>query len=123
MRRLPWILVMACVLSSTMVFAQRPAGKPQDFQARELTPQEREESRTKARYKMNTWHEAEENLPAETPFPWMPIGFTLLAFAAVAPFAWAMYKRMSSELEATEAAAAKIRGARAKKGDDEPEAE
>ncbi len=122
MRRLLWLMTMTVVLSGVTAVAQRPAARPQEFQQREQTAQQREESKTKARYKMNTWHEADENQPQEFSFPWMPIGFTLLCFAVVTPFAMAMYRRMSAELEATEAGSPKMRGARAKKTDDaEPE--
>jgi hypothetical protein len=121
MRRVLWLMTMALVLSSVSAVAQRPAAAPKEFRAGEQTVQQREEARTKARYKMNTWHEADDNLPQEFQFPWMPIGFTLLCFAVVTPFAMAMYRRMSAELEATEAGSPKMRGARAKKDDAEEE--
>jgi hypothetical protein len=75
-------------------------GKPQDFQATEMTDEEREAARVRARYRMGTWREAEP-VQAEPKFPWMPIGFTLLSFAVVAPFAWNAYRGTAKELANT----------------------
>ena len=71
-------------------------GKPQDFVPTEMTEEEREAARVRARYKMSVYHEPED-APKEAKFPWMQIGFTLLTFAVASPFAWASYKRTVGE--------------------------
>ena len=74
----------------------RPARGVQTYQPTELTEDEREAARSKARYKMGTWKESKVP-PPERPIPWMPLGFTLLTFAVVAPFAWAAFRRHVEE--------------------------
>jgi hypothetical protein len=69
----------------------RPGGV-QPYEAVELTEEEREAARHRARNKMGTWRETVLP-PPESHFPWMPLGFTLLTFAVVTPFAWSSYRR------------------------------
>jgi hypothetical protein len=48
----------------------------------------------------STFTEAPENtVPVEKPFDFRPIGFTLLAFLVVAPFAWKVYQQTASQQE------------------------
>jgi len=66
-------------------------GGVQPYQPTELTEEQREAANTRARYKMGTWRETQLP-PAEPLIPWMPIGFMLLTFAVVSPFAWSSYR-------------------------------
>jgi hypothetical protein len=99
MRRVHLFIVLAGLSYGASALAEdRRPGKPKTFQPTELTEKEREEAKTRARYKIGTWQEAEADAP-EAPFPWMPVGFTLLTLAVVAPFAWSAYRRTAKELE------------------------
>jgi hypothetical protein len=77
--------------------SDRRRGGVQPYQPTELTDEQREAANTRARYKMGTWRETQLP-PPEPRFPWMPIGFTLLTFAVVAPFAWSSYRHHVGEI-------------------------
>ncbi len=102
MRRLPLFIVLVGLYGASSLAEERRPGKPRTFQPTELTEQEREEAKTRARYKMGTWRDIEE-APPESHFPWLAVGFTLLTMGVVSPFAWSAYKRTAKDLEHVEA--------------------
>ena len=73
--------------------------KVSEFQ--DVTEEERAAARQRARNRMSAWHETD--LPPEYHFPWMQIGFVVLAFAVATPFAWSAYKRSAKELKEADA--------------------
>lgn len=97
MRRVLRLLLLLSAFVGGETFAKGNfRGKPQEFVPTEMTEKEREAARVRARYRMGVFHE-DEDIPQETKFPWMQIGFTLLTFAIVSPFAWSSYKRHIGE--------------------------
>ena len=125
MRRFLPLLALSSLLEGTAVLAQTgprsqvkpfqtsesqdqkatkpgPRGQVKAYLPTELTEEEREAARVRARYKMGTWRESEAP-PPEFAFPWMPLGFTLLIFALAAPFAWSAYRRDAKEMPDTKA--------------------
>lgn len=96
MRRVLLLIAFTSALSVPAKGEPR-RGKPGQFQVAEQTDQELEATRVRARHRITTWREAKPE-PQAVKFPWMQVGFTLLALAIAAPFAWSSYRGTAEEL-------------------------
>jgi hypothetical protein len=94
------LLSLGLLASVTALGADR-RGKPAEYQASELTEAERAAARERARNRMNAWG-ADEPAP-EFKFPWMMVGFSVLALGIAAPFAYGAYQRQAKELREADA--------------------
>lgn len=70
--------------------------KPSEFQ--ELTEDEKAALKEKNRNRLGTFNEGVD-IPPEYSFPWMQLGFVVLAFGVAAPFAWIAYKKFAVETD------------------------
>lgn len=111
------VLSLGLLASATALGDRR--GKPAEYQASELTEAERAAARERSRNRMNAWG-ADEPAP-EFKFPWMMVGFSVLALGIAAPFAYGAYQRQAKELRAADAFAPPA--GRKRKAAAEPEAE
>lgn len=104
MRRTIALLCLASSLAVPALAQTERKSRVSEFKAKEMTDEERAEAMKRGRSRMTRWQEAE--LPPEPSFPWMPLGFTLLAFGIAAPFALGAYRRSAQELDEVAAATA-----------------
>lgn len=96
MRRSTLFLALSLLMSATALAANERRHKPSEYQ--EITEEDRDAARLRARSKVSTWRETE--LPPEYEFPWMQIGFVALAFVVATPFAVGAYNRHAAEVRA-----------------------
>ena len=94
------LLSFGLLASATALAADR-RGKPAEYQANELTEAERAAARERARNRMGAWV-TDEPAP-EYKFPWMLLGFSILALGLAAPFAYNAYQRQAKELREADA--------------------
>lgn len=94
------VLSLGLLASATALGADR-RGKPAEYQPSEITEAERAAARERARNRMNAWG-ADEPAP-EFKFPWMLVGFAVLAFGIAAPFAYGAYQRQAKEFREADA--------------------
>jgi hypothetical protein len=94
-------LALSLVLGASAFAANERRHKPSEYQ--EITDDDRNAARARAKSKVSTWRETE--LPPEYEFPWMQVGFVALAFAIALPFAWGAYNRHAAEVRAIAEAA------------------
>ena len=89
-------LALSLSMGASAFAANERRHKPGEYQ--EITDEDRTAARERARSRVSSWRETE--LPPEYHFPWMQIGFVVLAFAIAAPFAWGAYNRHAAESRA-----------------------
>jgi hypothetical protein len=88
------LVVVLVLVTGGAALAQRR--QLQDFQGGEMTQQEREAARGRAKYNINGY--TKDIRIKEEPIPWMAIGLAAVAFAVTAPFAWRIYKGTTKEM-------------------------
>lgn len=88
------VLALSLSLGASAFAANERRHKPSEYQ--DITDEDRAAARERARNRMGSWHEVDPI--EESTFPWMQLGFTALAFAIVAPFAYWFFKNSSKEL-------------------------
>lgn len=96
------LLALSLCLGASAFAANERRHKPTEYQ--ELSEEDRAAAREKQRSRVSTWRETE--LQPEYEFPWMQIGFVVLAFAIAAPFAYGAYNRHAAEVREIAAATA-----------------
>ena len=89
-------LALGLLMGVSAFAANERRHKPSEFQ--EITDEDRNAARERARSKVGTWRETE--LPPEYEFPWMQIAAVALAFVVATPFAISAYNRHASEARA-----------------------
>ncbi|MGV3619363.1 MAG: hypothetical protein ACO1OB_01025 [Archangium sp.] len=94
-RAIQTVLLVLSLSVAASAFAANGRQKPTEYQ--EVTDEDRAAARERARNRVSTWTEA--NMPEEYEFPWMRIGFVVLAFAIATPFALIAYRNSSQELK------------------------
>ena len=103
MRRVLPFALLTCLGVADLAFGAH--GRPQEYQAPQMTEEELAAQRARAKNKLPSFAEAEEQ-PVEEHFPWMALGLGLLAFGVAAPFGWYAYKAMAKDIKDVEAASA-----------------
>ena len=96
------LFALSLALATSAIGANERKHKPGEFQ--ELSEEEKAAMKEKGRNRMGEWNETD--LPPEYHFPWMQLGFIVLAFGVAAPFAWIAYKKFAVESDEYNAAAA-----------------
>lgn len=96
MRRSTLFLALSLLMGASAFAANERRHKPSEYQ--EITEEDRDAARLRAKSKVSTWRETE--LPPEYEFPWMQIGFVALAIGIAVPFGWAAYNRHAAEARA-----------------------
>jgi hypothetical protein len=86
-------VALALSVGASAFAANERRHKPSEFQ--ELTEEEKAALKEKNRNHLDKWNETD--LPPEYEFPWMQLGFIVLAFGIAAPFAWIAYKKFAVE--------------------------
>jgi hypothetical protein len=90
------IASLAFLLVTAVASAQRTRVK--SYPDERPSAEEMAQRNTRAKQQVNTYTEDPENrVPKERPFDWRPIGFTVLTFAVVTPFALRAYRKAAEE--------------------------
>ncbi len=96
MRVIIQIASLICFLLAGVASAQRARIK--SYPEERPSAEEMAQRNTRGKQHVNSYAEDPENrVPRERPFDWRPIGFTLLTFAAVTPFALRAYRKAAEE--------------------------
>lgn len=105
MRSSPAFVVLLLLVLGGSAWASGNADRHRRLNGyQEITDEDRAAARERARNPISKYSETE--VPPEYHFPWMQIGFVVLAFAVATPFAWGAYKRSARELKSADAFAA-----------------
>lgn len=88
------LLVVLVLVTGGAALAQRR--QLQNFEAEEMTQEERAAARSRPKYNINSY--GRDIQIKEEPIPWKAIGLGFIAMLVTAPFAWRAYKSTTREM-------------------------
>jgi hypothetical protein len=97
----PWLCAVLLLAGAETVAAPGP-GRLQAYQASAQSEEQQAEALRRLRHRVGRFHEVDPPEPA-TAFPWLGLGFTLLALAVVVPFARAYFRDFTADWPGEEA--------------------